>query len=83
MKSPFTLSADLNFAVFGDCFARSIENSLRKSGISVISSEINRGMRLCCTNPVWDSSHEASVVAGIHEQTYTPDLQDQELASLQ
>ena len=39
--------------------------------------------RLCCTNPVWDSSHESSVVAGIHEQTYTPDLQDQELASLQ
>ncbi len=38
---------------------------------------------LCCTNPVWDSSHESSVVAGIHEQTYTPDLQDQELASLQ
>ena len=37
----------------------------------------------CCTNPVWDSSHESSVVAGIHEQTYTPDLQDQELASLQ
>ena len=40
-------------------------------------------VRLCCTNPVWDSSHESSVVAGIHEQTYTPDLQDQELASLQ
>ena len=38
---------------------------------------------LCCTNPFWDSSHESSVVAGIHEQTYTPDLQDQELASLQ
>ena len=41
------------------------------------------GQGLCCTNPVWDSSHESSVVAGIHEQTYTPDLQDQELASLQ
>ena len=38
---------------------------------------------LCCTNPFWDSSHESSVVAGIHEQTHTSNLQDQELASLQ
>lgn len=38
---------------------------------------------LCCTNPVRDSSRESSVVAGMHEQTHTPDLQDQELASLQ
>ena len=39
--------------------------------------------RLCCTNSVWDSSHESSVVAGMHEQTYTRNLQDQELASIQ
>jgi len=39
--------------------------------------------RLCCTNPVRDSSHESSVVAGMHEQTYTRNLQDQELASIQ
>lgn len=38
---------------------------------------------LCCTNPFWDSSHESSVVAGIHEQTHTSNLQDQELAILQ
>jgi hypothetical protein len=38
---------------------------------------------LCCTNSVWDSSHESSVVAGMHEQTYTRNLQDQELASIQ
>jgi archaellum component FlaC len=38
---------------------------------------------LCCTNPVRDSSCESSVVAGLHEQTDTPDLQDQELARLQ
>ena len=38
---------------------------------------------LCCTDPVWDSSHESSVVAGLHEQTHAHDLQDQELASLQ
>ena len=37
----------------------------------------------CCTNPVWDSSHESSVVAEMYEQTYTPVLQDQELANLQ
>lgn len=29
---------------------------------------------LCCTNPMWDSFHESIVVAGLHEQTYTPDL---------
>ena len=39
--------------------------------------------RLCCTNRVRDSSRESRVVAGMHEQTHTPDLQDQELASLQ
>lgn len=38
--------------------------------------------RLCCTNPVRDSSGESSVVAGMHEQTCTPNLKDQELASL-
>ena len=39
--------------------------------------------RLCCTNPVWESSHESSVVAGIHEQPRPLDIQDQELARLQ
>jgi len=38
---------------------------------------------LCCTNPVRDSSGEFSMVAGRHEQTHTPRLQDQELAGLQ
>ena len=36
----------------------------------------------CCTNPLRDSSCESSVVAGRHEQTYTPRLQDPELARL-
>ena len=36
--------------------------------------------RLWCTNPVGDSSRESSVVAGGHEQTHTPRLQDQERA---
>lgn len=40
------------------------------------------GARLCCANPVRDSSGESSMVAGVHEQTHIPDLQDQELASL-
>ena len=39
-------------------------------------------IRLCCTNPMRDSSRESNVVAGLHEQTYTPHLQDQELAGL-
>ena len=38
--------------------------------------------RLCCTNPVRDSYRESSVVAGLHEQTDTSDLQDHELAGL-
>ena len=38
--------------------------------------------RLCCTNLVRDSSGESRVVAGMHEQTDTNDLQDQELAGL-
>jgi hypothetical protein len=36
--------------------------------------------RLCCTNPVRDSSCESSVIAGGHEQTEHTDLQDAELA---
>ena len=39
--------------------------------------------RLFCTNRVRDSSRESSVVAGMDERTHPPDLQDQELASLQ
>jgi len=38
--------------------------------------------RLCCTNPVRDSSCESSMVAGGHEQTHTPRIQDQELAHI-
>ncbi len=36
--------------------------------------------RLCCTNPVWDSSRESSVIAGGHEQTEHTDLPHPELA---
>ncbi|MCA3510738.1 MAG: hypothetical protein IOC72_08750 [Rhodobacter sp.] len=43
---------------------------------------IDTFLGLCCTNPVRDSSGESSVVAGLHEQTHTPDLQNQELAGL-
>jgi len=39
--------------------------------------------QLCCTNRVRDSSREFSVMAGQHEQTDTPDIQDLELANLQ
>ena len=41
------------------------------------------GQGLCCTNPVRDSSHESSTVAGLHEQTRIPDIQNPELAGLQ
>ncbi len=45
-------------------------------------SEIYDGPGLCCTKRVRDSCRESSVVAGRHEQTHTPNLQDQELAGL-
>ena len=43
---------------------------------------LHRPQRLCCTNPMTDSTCESSVIAGWHEQTDTSDLQDQELAQL-
>jgi hypothetical protein len=36
--------------------------------------------RLCCTNPVKDSSCESSVIAVVDEQTEHTNLQDPELA---
>ena len=44
---------------------------------------VTPAQRLCCTNPFGDSSRESSMVAGLHGQTCSPDLQDQELAGLQ
>ena len=38
------------------------------------------GARLCCTNPVRDSSCESSVIAEGYEQTEQTDLHDPELA---
>ena len=56
-------------------------------GVRLMRPEIERGerntvRRLCCTNPMTDSPRESSVVAGGHEQTHAPRLQDQELAGL-
>ena len=39
--------------------------------------------RLCCTNRVWGSSAEASMLAGGHEQLDPYDIQDHELAFVQ
>jgi len=50
------------------------------AGAESCEEGIADGLR--CTNPVRDSSLESVVVAGLHEQTYTPRLQDQELARL-
>lgn len=55
--------------------------ALSPEAIKVVES-MERLHRLCCTNRVRDSSRESSVVAGLHEQTDTPDLQDPELARL-
>lgn len=60
-----------------------IETCLVKQPREVRHLSGEDGMRrLCCTNPVRDSSRESSVVAGRHEQTHTPRLQDKELAGL-
>ncbi len=42
-----------------------------------------RGGYTCCANAVKVSPCESSLLVRLHEQTHTPDLQDQELASLQ
>lgn len=46
------------------------------------ATELEGFIRLSRTDPVRDSCRESSVVAGLHEQTETSDLQDQELAGL-
>ena len=48
----------------------------------MLNHEPEEPLGLCCTNPFSDSSRESSVVAGLHEQTHTAGLQDQELAGL-
>jgi hypothetical protein len=53
------------------------------NGFTTPGTPITEAAGLCCTNPVRDSSCESSMVAGLHEQTHTPRLQDQELAGLQ
>ena len=47
---------------------------------ALIGRKNDARIRLCCTNPKRDSSGESSVVAGQHEQTHIPRLQDPELA---
>lgn len=54
----------------------------KKGGLPPMPVEtVLRG--LCCTNPVRDSSRDSSMVADLHEQTDTANLQDQKLAGLQ
>jgi len=60
--------------------------NLMESGVRFVAVDMpnaDRFMRLCCTNPMRDSSCESSVVAGLHEQTHISRLQDQELARIQ
>lgn len=64
----------------GDKYAIRLEQELEAGHLICLSMVFHR---LCCINRVRDSSRESSVVAGMHEQTDAPDLQDQELASLQ
>ena len=60
------------------------QHESRWQAVVSISAKIGcASQRLCCTNRGRDSSGESSVVAGLHEQPYTSDLQDQELAGLQ
>ncbi len=70
-------SGYLPFSTSGGALLFHLLSKLKERTSIVITTN-----RLCCTNRVRDSSRESSVVAGLHEQTHTPDLQDQELASL-
>jgi hypothetical protein len=82
-------TAKTNEAAVGAAMAANTTNEImRNEQRPWLNFEINHirpqcGMGLCCTNPMRDSFFESSVVAGVHEQTYTPRLQDQKLASLQ
>lgn len=62
--------------------ASGLINTFQGHNIALVHSGISQSKGLCCTNPVRDSSGESSVVAGGHEQTHPPRLQDQELAGL-
>ena len=62
--------------------ARAIERRLHAFRAFDLDAGAYGLTRLCCTNPVRDSSRESSVVAVRYEQTHTPRLQDQELARL-
>ena len=59
-----------------------LPSMLKKETDGFSKLKAQAAQRLCCTNPVRDSFRESSVVAGLHEQTHTPHLQDQELAGL-
>ena len=84
-----TMSFGLILAVMPQLIASvrgaSVADAAIWGGLLSVAFAVSQSLftRLCCTNPVRDSSRESSVVAGMHEQTDTPDLQDQELASLQ
>lgn len=71
-KTPETKAGDWSDVTVVDAYGQHIA----WTDVSRISD------RLCCTNPVRDSSRESSVVAARHEQTDTPDLQDSELAGV-
>ena len=69
------------FEPSGDALCR-LRRPRQKCVSQLLIKSVRTVERLCCTNRVRDSSRESSMVAVMHEQTYTPNLQDQELASL-
>ncbi|WP_323717260.1 Arm DNA-binding domain-containing protein [Paracoccus aminovorans] len=82
-----TVMAEIRAAA-GNLNAAKREAALARTGDPTLGElvaeyEAGPGAGLCCTNPVRDSSHETRTVAGLHEPTRIPDIQNPELASLQ
>ena len=77
----FLMALAVNWCAFGTVIDIRVVELFIAIGMCLLAiQKLQDG--LCCTYRVRDSSCESSVVAGRHEQTHPPRLQDQELARL-
>jgi len=82
VTAPWVIDGPIDGGIFRTYIEEVLVPTLRQGDI-VILDNLGSHKGLCCINPMRDSSRESSVVAGQHEQTHIPRLQDQELARVQ
>ena len=80
-REPENIAHISMFIAFQMLRVRAYREGLQDVG-RLVREKFSKKDWLCCTNPMTDSPRESSVVAGGHEQTHAPRLQDQELAGL-